>query len=47
MSKKPKGPVMRWPWCDDCRAHVREVDGVRHICITREYVQLVFEWRAA
>jgi hypothetical protein len=30
--RKPKLPVLRWPWCDLCAAHVREVDGARHWC---------------
>ncbi len=29
---KPRKPVHRWPWCDVCQMHVREIDGVKHVC---------------
>jgi hypothetical protein len=49
MKRKQVRPVMRWPWCDVCAAHVREVDDVRHLCVLpmRMFVQLEFTWGTA
>jgi hypothetical protein len=44
VKKKIAMPGYQWPWCDRCEAHVREIDGVRHACLVRVFVQLAFAW---
>ena len=45
MSKRAKTPDYRFPWCDVCDAHRKEVDGVRHRCEPKQREQMSFEWR--